>query len=906
MPLTVGSRLGSHEILGLLGAGGMGEVFLAQDTKLKRRVALKVLPDEFASDPDRVARFHREAQAVAALNHPGIAAIYDLEEAGGTSFLVLELVDGETLAERLRRGPLAVDEAVSVARQILEALEAAHEKGICHRDLKPANVKLTPGGVVKVLDFGLAKVLRGDGIVAGLAGSRTTLGGTTPGVILGTAGYMSPEQAKGAEADERSDIFSFGCIFYELLSGRRAFEGDSASESLAGVLKSDVDLSRLPPALNPRLIEILRRCLEKNPKQRWHAAADVRLQIDALGGPMLEDSRVSALPTRPLWKTATGAAAVGLAAALAAGYAAWTMKPEAPRAITRFSLALPDGQQFSNVGRPVITLSPDGTKLVYLANRRLYLRNMSGLESRAIAGSEHPGGIVNPVFSPDGEWVAFASIEDASLKRLPVSGGAPVTICKIEALFGLRWSEAGIVFGQPKGIMRVSPDGGTPEVIAAVAAGEMVDAPQMLPGGRAVLFSMKKAADDWDKGQIIVQPLNGGPRKTVIDGGAAAMYVPTGHLVYAVSTALFAVPFDLDSYTVTGGAASIVEGALRGRAKGVGPTAPATAHYDYSTTGSLAFIPGPSATATADGLDLALFDRNGPTQPLGLPPARYAAPRVSRDGRWAAFEREDAGNADIWLFDLAGTSPIRRLTFGGGNRAPVWSGDSQWIVFQSNREGDAAIFRQRADGAGTAERLTRPEAGLLHVPQSSSPDDAHLLFTVLKDGQSSLWVLAMQDRRASSFAGVQSRLLVEATFSPDGRWVAYHVFRPDQGRGQIPDSFVQPFPATGAAYQVPVEIGSGHPVWSRKGDEIVAGIALNRDAAIPVTTMPRVVFGRPVEFARGARLGESPVTRRNSDVMPDGRILGVMHAGSGQSGNLGTPQINVVLNWFDDLRQKVR
>ena len=462
------------------------------------------------------------------------------------------------------------------------------------------------------------------------------------------------------------------------------------------------------------------------------------------------------------------------------------------------------------------------------------------------------------------------------------------------------------MFGQPKGILRVSPDGGVPEVIVSVAEGEMVEAPQMLPGGKAVLFSIKKTADPWDKGQIVVQPLGGGTRKTVIDGGAAGMYVPTGHLVYAVATALFAVPFNLDSLTVSGGAVSIVEGVLRGRARAEGPTAPATAHYAYSATGSLAFVPGPSATGTTDARDLALFDRKEPPQPLGLPPAAYAAPRVSLDGKWAAFERQDGSNADIWLFELSGTSAIRRLTFGGKSRAPVWAGDSQSIVFQSDREGGAGMFLQRADGSGAAEQLTKPEAGVVHIPQALSPDAAHLLFTVVKDGQYSLWILAMKDRRASPFASVQSRLLVEAAFSPDGRWVAYHVFRPDEGRGSIADSFVQPFPPTGATYQVPVEIGSAHPVWSRSGDEIFAGIAANRDAVIPVKTTPRFAFGQPVELARGARLAGVVFGRRNADVMPDARMLGVIYASSAQSASLGTPQIAVVLNWFDELRQRVR
>ncbi|MGH9383843.1 MAG: serine/threonine-protein kinase [Vicinamibacterales bacterium] len=348
-----------------------GEVYRAHDTKLNRQVAIKVLPEASAGDAERIARFQREAQAVAALNHPNIAGIFELADSGAVKFLVLELIEGETLAERLRGVPVPVEEALVIAEQILEALEAAHERGICHRDLKPANVKLVPsrGGysdppTVKVLDFGLAKFLQGGSIAPNLTQSPTlSLAGTYPGMIMGTAGYMSPEQAKGFEADQRSDLFSFGCVLYELLTGRQAFDGETASEILASVLKSEVDLSVLPPRLNPRIVEILRRCLEKNPKKRWHAAADVRVEIETVMGRALivdEPRVVIDVSPRPLWRRALPVAAGVLVGALAAGYAAWTLKPEPARAITRFSLPLPEGQQFSNPGRQVVALSPGG------------------------------------------------------------------------------------------------------------------------------------------------------------------------------------------------------------------------------------------------------------------------------------------------------------------------------------------------------------------------------------------------------------------------------------------------------------------------------------------------------------------------------------------------------------------
>jgi eukaryotic-like serine/threonine-protein kinase len=510
MALTVGARLGSHEIIGLLGAGGMGEVYRAHDTRLNRQVAIKVLPDAYAGDPERVARFHREAQAVAALNHPNIAAIHELAESGDTKFLVLELVEGDTLADRLRRGPVPVEEALAIAKQIIDALEIAHEKGICHRDLKPANVKLTRDGVVKVLDFGLAKFLQPVAAAGNVSYSPTlTVAGTLPGVILGTAAYMSPEQAKGFDADQRSDIFAFGCILYELLTGRQAFEGETASEILASVLKVDADFTLLPPRLNPRITELLRRCLEKDPKKRWHAAADVRVELESVigRGLLIEEPHAVTKTARPLWKRAISVAATLLIGGVIAGYGAWRLKPEPARSVTRFSVPLPQGQAFTNAGRQLVALSPDGSNLVYVANQRLYLRSMSTLEAHAIPGSDLGTPIWNPVFSPDGQALAFFA-GDNTLKRLAISGGAAVTLCPAQNLLGMSWDDYGIVFGQARrGILRVSPNGGTPDVIAAVRDDQMASNPQMLPGGKQVLFSLKKNYDTWDKGQIVAQTI---------------------------------------------------------------------------------------------------------------------------------------------------------------------------------------------------------------------------------------------------------------------------------------------------------------------------------------------------------------------------------------------------------------
>src|SRR5262245_39718689 len=387
----------------------MGEVYRAHDTKLNRQVAIKVLPQPYASDPERVARFHREAQAVAALNHPGIAAIHELAESGDTKFLVLQLIEGETLAARLRRGAVPIEDALAIGRQIVEALEAAHEKGICHRDLKPANVKLTPDGSVKVLDFGLAKFMQAGAVVGNLTHSPTlTVAGTLPGVILGTAGYMSPEQAKGFEADQRSDIFAFGCIMYELLTGRQAFDGETASEILAAVIKVEPDLTALPPRLNPRLVDLLRRCLEKNPKKRWHSAADVRVEIESLiGRALIVDERVAAA-VGPPWKRAIPVLAALVVGGIVAGFGSWKLKSAPARTVTRFTIVPPVDQRFLiglGAGRTLLAVSPDGANLAYSANRQLYLRPMSALEARAIPGSDLGVIVASPVFSPDGRSI---------------------------------------------------------------------------------------------------------------------------------------------------------------------------------------------------------------------------------------------------------------------------------------------------------------------------------------------------------------------------------------------------------------------------------------------------------------------------------------------------------------------
>ena len=712
---------------------------------------------------------------------------------------------------------------------------------------------------------------------------------------------MSPEQAKGFEADQRSDIFSFGCILYELLTGRAAFDGDTASEILASVLKTEVDLTALPARLNPRLVEVLRRCLEKNPKKRWHAAADVRVEIEsAIDRPVVADeARPAGVAQRPLWRRASALAAAAIVGAALAGYAAWSLKPPPATSVARFRIALADGEVFTNTARRFVDFSPDGTKLTYVANQRIYVRELNALESRLLAGVENAP-LSNPTFSPDGQSIVYGVAGSTGppvlIKRVALGGGAAVRVCEVESVTGLRWDEHGIVIGQgAREIVRVSPDGGTPEVIVAAGADEFLGSPQILPGGRTVLYTVKKASENWETGQIVVQPLGGGERKVLVAGGSDGRYLPTGHLVYTLSGVLLGVRFDVNQLAVVGGPVPLVEGVRRS----ISPNASGSAQVGISDTGALVYAPGPVSSA-GPGNDLALFDRKGESQRLNLPTGiTYHAPRVSPDGRFVAFESDDSKEAVVWVYELSGSSARRRLTFGGNNRAPAWSPDGQWIAFQSDREGDVAVFRQRADGSGAAaERLTKPDKGAQHIPQDWSPDGERLLVTVRQDQQFVLTTLTLKDRKLEPFADARSPVMVNAAFSPDGRWIAY------QGRSPGNVVYVQPFPSTGAKYLLP-QPGAGHPTWSPKGDEILVNWALQRSAIITVKTTPNFAFGQPADFPRAGRGEPSPATdRTNIDFLPDGqRIVGV--TAIGQPG-VTADEFVVVLNWFEELKQRLQ
>ena len=906
MPLSAGGRLGAYEVLAPLGAGGMGEVYRARDTKLGREVALKVILEQFAADADRVARFEREAKVLASLNHPRIAALYGLEQSAGQHFLVMELVEGETLADRLRRGPLPPEEAVAVALQIAEALEAAHERGIVHRDLKPANIKITPDDQIKVLDFGLAKAIESEAAAANVANSPTlSMMASQAGIILGTAAYMSPEQAKGFPADHRSDIFSFGSVLYEVLTGRQPFHGDTAPEVLASVLVRDADVARLPPDLNPRFADLVRRCLQKHPKRRWQAIGDVRAELEAIAAAprTTPQMAVASVPRRPLWRRAIVPATCAMVGAALAAAAAWTLKPEPVVRPIRFSIVLPDGQRFTAGVRRTVTISPDGARIVYVADNRIYVRPIDGASATALAGTESEGGSVAPVFSPDGRSLAFyVRGGESILKRTELAGGSPMTLGPIAGFAGATWDTPGellvTVAGTDGGIKRLPQKGGTPELIVPLDDGEIGEGPQFLPDRDTVLFTVAAraaGADRWESAQVVAYSIKSRTRKILLERATAARYVPTGHLLYVRRSTVFAIAFDIRRLAVVGEGVPVLEG-VRSAPAGANSGA---ADFSVSDNGTLVYAMGTPDGAPI-GLSPVLADREGRMTKLNLPPGQYRTPRGSPKGGRIALVSDDGKDSFIGTYDIDGNTALHRVTFSGKDRFPVWSPDGVRLAYNSGRDGDQAIFAQPADGTGTAERLTRPAAGEVHVPQSwaNTPAGEVLLYDAIKDNEVTLWALSLKDRKSAPFGDVRSTSQTSAVFCHDGRLVAYHI------TGAQVQTYVQPFPATGAKYVVmPAQRSAPHhPLWAPDGRELFYVPTLGTLESVTVTTSPAFKFGVPRQIKRPFQEA-APVAPRMYDMMPDGRFLSF--ALSRPEGVAPKQEFHVVVNWFEELKAKV-
>jgi eukaryotic-like serine/threonine-protein kinase len=897
----IGKALNHYEITSQLGKGGMGEVYQANDKKLGRDVAIKVLPEEFARDADRVARFQREAKLLASLNHTNIAAIYGLEESSGTNFLVLELVEGETLADQIKRGPIPVEESLKLALQIAEALEAAHEKGVLHRDLKPANIKVTPEGKVKVLDFGLAKAFAGEQAELNLSNSPTLSDmATQQGIILGTAAYMSPEQARGKAVDRRADIWAFGCVLFEMITGRIAFSGKDVTDILAAVIRSEPEWANLPANLHGRLREVLERCLKKDDKDRYHDISDVKVDIQ----------RVSTDPTGVLMRPVAGveprtrlrtllpwlAVAIVLTAIIA-GVAVWMLKPvppPEPHQITRFSYELSKDQQFGNLTERAIAVSPDGRQFVYGNSAGLYLRSMDDLDAKLIPGTA--GEEQRPFFSPDGKWIGFYSSTDRKLKKIARSGGAPVTLAEADPYGSFSWgTDDTILYGQrpPKaGIFRVSANGGTPEQIVKPAENEEIIHPQLLPDGKSVMFTRVTPR------RVFVQSLQSGERKELFEGDTAR-YLPTGHIVYGLQNSLFAMQFDSNSLKVSGGPVSLVEGVVR---------AGGAPQYAVSDSGTLVYVPGTVTAAATPGLTLVWVDRNGKEEPLAAEPRTYFNARISPDGTKVALDCYTSANLDIWIWDLI-RKTMTRLTFDAAmDLLPLWTKDGKRIAFASGREGGLKVYWRAADGTGKDEVLGSVPA-LDEIPSGWSSDGKTLVMTGTSGGISNLEIGALSlegDRKYRPLLkGKYSEY--QPQISPNGKWMVYT--SEESGQAEV---YVRPFPnVDGGRWQVSTG-GGNSPLWSRDGRELfyhsgdaAIAVAVKMEPAFSLET-PKILFRASYVFVSSSNQFLSSPFFYPWDISPDGkRFLMIKPPGVAASAEEGPRKINIVLNWFEELKQRV-
>jgi serine/threonine-protein kinase len=900
MTLALGTRFGSYEITALLGAGGMGEVYRARDTALKRDVAIKVLPATLANDAERLARFQHEAELLAALNHANIAQIYGLERSDGTTALVMELVGGGSLMARLAHGALPVEEALNIAGQIADALGAAHGRGIVHRDLKPANVQLTPNGLVKVLDFGIAKAL--DPLMTGPGpAALTTPAMTQAGILLGTAAYMSPEQARGKAVDQRADIWAFGCVLYELLTGRLAFGGDDVTLVLARVLERSPDFGALPASTPVAVRRTLELCLEKDPAKRIADIRDVKLALAGRFADAGRDSAPRATPTRKAL-----AAALVLTAVLA-GVGAWTLKPEpAPerRPVVRASHFLAEGNNLRGLTNRAVAIAPDGSSFVYNGLEGFYLRAVDTFDERLIVGARMEGNLANthPTFSPDGQWLAYFA--GGQLRRAAVSGGAPVTLTPANSALGISWERDGtILYTQARGgIWRVSENGGEPKQVVAVDDG-VAFSPQQLPGGEWILFTRVRRVEDGvaqDTYELRVASTTTREHRTLRTNTNASggRYVETGHLLYASLGVIYAAPFDVRRLEFTGGPVPVIEGVRTVATTGI-------PQLDIAASGDLVYVPGPVTRNVGDEATLLASDRAGATTAVGAPAGRYGLVRASPEGERIAFDSDDGTEAIIWIHDLARTSAIRRLTFEGRNQFPVWSPDGERLAFQSTRGGDTAIWVQRADGSGGAQRLTTAAQGEQHIPEAWSPDGQYLSFAILRGGTFILSIVALESGAVETFGNTRSYEPLGSTFSPDGRWIAYHAL-PEGTDGNSPSSgvFVEPFPSNGARYQAPKISRDFHPVWSRDGLELyyVPSTVSTQIAAVRVSTERGVSFGAPTFYPLPVGAQKLSGQPRAFDVLPNARFIGL---GSVDVSETLAPQVRFVVNWFEELKRLV-
>jgi serine/threonine-protein kinase len=913
------SRLGPYEIQSALGVGGMGEVYKAVDTRLDRTVAIKVLSTSLAADPEFRERFDREARTISQLDHPDICALYDVGEHEGMSFLVMQYLEGETLEARLRKGALPLDQALQYAMQIGDALERAHRAGIVHRDLKPGNVMLTKGGA-KLLDFGLAKSGPAIGSASGVTSLATVAPLTAKGTILGTFQYMAPEQIEGLATDVRTDIFAFGTLVYEMVTGRKAFTGSTPASMISAILKDQPrPIGELLPLTPPQLDHVIARCLSKDPEDRWQSARDVTRELQwirteaAHGKPAALGRAGSRIWNYPAVVTGVAGIVLGAVAATLLLSFGRDRGPSRAGGITRSLIAIAPADRLQAYrsdkvnaeGRPSRTSfawSPDARSIVFSAaegdRQMLFLRPLDRDTATAIPGTDDA---VGPFFSPDGHWIGFWS--NGTLRKVPVDGSGPATaICDARNFFGASWGpDDTIVFARLPGLWRVPASGGAPQSVAEPdqRKGELKYLlPQLLPDGRAVLFTVTHAGmPTWTDTEVVAQSLATGERKVLVHGGADGRYVPSGHLLYISRGTLMAAPFDVRHLEVTGGAGAMLENVMQAANATNEAAESGAGQFAVSAAGSLLYVPG--GPLPDPERSLAWVDRSGKIEPLSLPTRAYITPRISPDGRRAAVWTQ--GDRNVWIVDLV-RGVMTRLTSDGRNARAIWTPDGQRLTYATANGGPENLYWRPADGTGAPELLRK--SAYPNTASSWSPDGRTLLFMELdRTTGYDVWALSADgDHRAHPI--LQTKYDEQyAEFSPDGHWIAY--VSNETGQTEV---YVQPYPGTGARQQVSVGGGTA-PAWSRDGKELfyltarsVGGQAVPlKIMVVPVTLTPTFDAGAPHVLFEGT-FGNSAAIR-DYDVTPDGRrfLMVQQH----ERPLASTAELVLAENWTDELLRKV-
>jgi serine/threonine-protein kinase len=908
MALSPGTRVGVYEVLAKLGEGGMGEVYRAVDSSLARQVAIKVLPDAVAVDSDRLARFDREAKTLASLNHPNIAAIYGLERSAGTNALVMELVDGNTLSDVIAQGAMPIADVLPIAKQIAEALEAAHGQGIIHRDLKPANIKVRPDGTVKVLDFGLAKAMESsDTAVPNVSHSPTI---TTPaltraGMLLGTAAYMSPEQARGKPADKRADIWACGCVLYEMLTGRRAFDGESVTETLAHVIEREPDWVRLPATLSPALRTYVMRCLQKDPRQRVQAIGDLRLALEGAFDTAAAPAAPTAVPPR------RRVALIGLAAIVASvaiiGTLGWVSRPRAeptPTPVSRLQMT-PSGASALTLSWNYrdLAITPDGSSVIYVGDRgtRLFVRALDTLAPVAVFTGAPNG----PFVSPDGQWIGFTDGRGL-LKKVPMTGGPAVTLGTLDTagIAGGTWGVDDTIIvataAVETGLQRMSAAGGPATVLTRPdrSKGEADHFwPEILPGGRAVLFTITALSGGLETAQVAVLDLQTGTHKVLVRGGSHAHYVSSGlgspkrderdggHLVYAAAGALRAVPFDLARLETRGTSQTVVPDVVTTFNGGVDGV--------VASNGTLAYVPGSERTPRT----LVWVDREGRETPIPAPPRPYLLPALSPDGtRVMVFGNDE--EHDLWLWDLGRTTLTRLTLTSGVDGIGVWTPGSRRVIFASERTGVRNLFWQVTEGSGAVERLT--ESPNTQYPSGVSPDGRRLIFNEEIPGRANDVMMMELDGSRRITPLVQSPFNERnGRVSPDGRWLAYE--SNDSGRFEV---YVRPFPDASSGQWTVSTNGGTRPNWTPSGQELVYASPTGALMRVGVARGPTWAATTPTEVVKQGYYTIPQWWGLSYDISPDGQRFLMLKEG-GADGSAMPASIIVVQNWVDEHKRLV-